>query len=51
VREEALELAVAAGNADSLYLASGGFRGLNGNYAAGILEGLAHFFPATEDWW
>jgi len=51
VREQALELAVAAGNADSLYLASGGFRGLNGNYAAGILEGLAHFFPATEDWW
>jgi HAD superfamily hydrolase (TIGR01484 family) len=51
VRDEALDLAVSAGNADSLYLASGGFRGLNGNYAAGILEGLAHFFPGTEDWW
>ena len=27
----------------NLYLARGGFEGMNGNYAAGILEGLAHF--------
>jgi sucrose-6F-phosphate phosphohydrolase len=33
-----------------LYLAKGGFLGLNGNYAAGVLEGLAHFFPETVDW-
>lgn len=33
------------GDADkrNLYLARGGYDGMNGNYAAGILEGLAHF--------
>ena len=31
--------------ANSLYLAKGKFLGMNGNYAAGILEGLAHFLP------
>jgi len=51
VREEAQSLATAAGNADTLYIASGGVRDLNGNYAAGILEGLAHFFPWSVDWW
>lgn len=33
-----------------LYLARGGLFGMNGNYSAGILEGLVHFFPATRDW-
>ena len=33
-----------------LYLARGGFMGLNGNYAAGVLEGLARFFPETSAW-
>ncbi len=28
-----------------LYLARGGFRGMNGNYAAGIMEGIAHYHP------
>jgi hypothetical protein len=23
---------------------------MNGNYAAGVLEGLFHFFPVTADW-
>lgn len=31
------------GTANRLYLASGGFRGMNGNYSAGILEGMGHF--------
>lgn len=39
-----------ATDADRLYLAVGGFHGLNGNYAAGVLEGLAHFLPETETW-
>jgi len=30
---------------DALYVARGGFRGMNGNYSAGILEGAAHFHP------
>lgn len=31
--------------APNLYLAKGGYHGLNGNYSAGILEGVAHFWP------
>jgi len=46
VREAALALAAAAGHADALYIASGGFLGMNGNYSAGILEGIQHFHPA-----
>jgi len=33
------------GHRKALYLATGGLFGMNGNYAAGILEGLAHFRP------
>jgi HAD superfamily hydrolase (TIGR01484 family) len=33
-----------------LYAAKGGFLGMNGAYAAGVLEGLAHFFPETRAW-
>lgn len=49
VRTEALALAKARGNADRLYLAHGGLFGMNGNYAAGILEGVAHFHPQWFD--
>jgi hypothetical protein len=34
-----------AGTTSQLYVAIGGFQGMNGNYSAGILEGLAHFHP------
>jgi sucrose-6-phosphatase len=50
VRQAAMELAAAQGHQVSLYLARGGFMGMNGNYAAGILEGLVHFLPETEPW-
>ncbi|QBQ54802.1 YcgL domain-containing protein [Nitrosococcus wardiae] len=33
-----------------LYLARGSFMGLNGYYSAGVLEGLAYFFPETRAW-
>lgn len=46
VRAEAVSQADAA----SLYLAHGGLLGMNGNYSAGILEGVVHFIPATRDW-
>lgn len=42
VRTQALCHAPANGR---LYCARGGFLGMNGNYAAGVLEGLAHFHP------
>ncbi len=50
VRAEALRLAAEAGNSDCLYLARGGFLGMNGNYGAGILEGVVHYHPATATW-
>jgi len=50
VRSEALQVVNDKGIEDKLYLARGGFLGMNGNYSAGILEGLAHFLPETRDW-
>lgn len=45
VRVEALRHASA-----NLYCAQGDFLGMNGNYAAGVLEGLAHFHPHLRVW-
>jgi HAD superfamily hydrolase (TIGR01484 family) len=45
VRKEAIDQAQAQRNRDALYLAKGGYLGMNGNYSAGILEGLAHYHP------
>lgn len=50
VRARAVAIAGQSGHADLLYLARGGWRGMNGNYAAGILEGLEHFHPVTRAW-
>ncbi len=50
VREQAIRQAREAGHDDELYLAKGEFLGLNGHYAAGALEGLAHFAPEAEEW-
>ncbi len=49
VRQAAVLGARANGTIDRLYLARGGFLGMNGNYAAGILEGVAHFHPWVRD--
>jgi sucrose-6F-phosphate phosphohydrolase len=50
VRDAAVQGARSSGHRDQLYLAKGSFMGMNGNYAAGVLEGLAHFFPETTAW-
>lgn len=50
VRAEAVARAMAQGHGASLYLARGGLGGMNGNYGAGILEGVAHFIPAARLW-
>jgi hypothetical protein len=50
VREEALRKVRDAGHPDRLYLARGDFMGLNGNYAAGVIEGLVHFLPHARRW-
>jgi hypothetical protein len=49
VRDEAKQLALNLGEMDALYIAHGGFLGMNGNYSAGILEGVAHYMPETAD--
>ncbi len=45
VRRQAQEMARECGFPDRLYLARGGFRGMNGNYRGGMLEGIAHYHP------
>lgn len=49
VRERARRESATAGLADRLYCARGDWSGMNGNYAAGILEGIAHFRPDLID--
>ena len=46
----ARQLADSNGCAEQLYIAQGNFMGMNGNYAAGMLEGIAHYYPETVDW-
>jgi sucrose-6F-phosphate phosphohydrolase len=46
----ARDLASEAGTDDRLYVAAGGFMGMNGNYSAGMLEGIAHYHPGIADW-
>jgi len=50
VRRDAVQAVRAKGCETRLYLAHGGFLGMNGNYSAGVLEGVAHFLPQVEDW-
>jgi sucrose-6F-phosphate phosphohydrolase len=47
VRQEAMQTAQTHQTSETLYIAKGGYRQMNGNYSAGILEGLAHYHP---DW-
>ena len=44
---EIQEQAIKVSSRETIYIAEGGFLGMNGNYAAGILEGLAHYLPET----
>ncbi len=50
VRNSAQEALAAKGISEKLYLARGDFFGMNGNYSAGVLEGLAHFKPEMLPW-
>jgi len=50
VRREALAQATAQGHADALYIAQGGFMEMNGNYTAGVLEGIVHYKPEVRNW-
>ena len=50
VRKAALRQARIQQQMDTLYLARGDYLEMNGNYSAGILEGVAHYLPQTESW-
>lgn len=50
VKELARRLADETGCSSQLYIAQGGFMGMNGNYSAGILEGIAHYHPEITGW-
>jgi HAD superfamily hydrolase (TIGR01484 family) len=49
VRKEAVETLSDKGKINRLYLPKGNFWGMNGNYAAGVMEGLVHFIPETGE--
>jgi len=46
----AIKTQVAQTKPEALYIATGGYLGMNGNYSAGILEGVAHFWPEADAW-
>jgi hypothetical protein len=49
VRKEAVKKLSQKNMENRLYLPEGNFWGLNGNYAAGVIEGLVHFVPETGE--
>lgn len=50
LRASALDEAASNGTTDALYIAKGGYLGMNGNYSAGILEGIIHYCPYARHW-
>lgn len=50
IKEQAREMADRFGNSAQLYVACGDFMGMNGNYSAGMLEGIAHYCPYSVEW-
>ncbi len=49
VRKEAIETLSLNHMTHRLYLPKGNFYGMNGNYAAGVIEGLAHYISETNE--
>ena len=49
VKQTALRIAKQNGNADALYLASAKALNMNGNYSAGVLQGVWHYAPGYRD--
>jgi hypothetical protein len=50
IKDLAQAMAAENGNSAQLYIARGGFMGMNGNYSAGMLEGIAHYCPSASNW-
>ena len=49
VKEAAILQVAAANHRDTLYIANGAALGMNGNYSAGVLEGIYHYAPAYRE--
>ena len=49
IREDALKKLSEKNLTNRLYLPQGNLFGMNGNYAAGLMEGLVHFIPETGE--
>ncbi|HEA25820.1 MAG TPA: HAD-IIB family hydrolase, partial [Ectothiorhodospiraceae bacterium] len=50
VRTQAQQQSRFKDNSASLYCATGNYPGMNGNYSAGILEGIIHYIPDVKEW-
>ncbi len=50
IKQAALEWAQQNHQTQALYIARGGLLAMNGNYSAGILEGICHFQPAYKSY-
>ncbi len=50
VKQEARDIMSQSENPEKLYFAQGNFLGMNGCYSAGVIEGIAHFFPHLKEW-
>lgn len=50
VRAEAVNQVDQNDLSETLYLANGSYAGMNGNYSAGIIEGVIHYMPALKQW-
>ena len=46
--EDRIRSCVARDNTATSYIAKGGYLGMNGNYCAGILEGVAQYWPEVD---
>lgn len=46
--EDQIRSRVGQAKAATIYIAKGGYLGMNGNYCAGILEGVAHYWPEMD---
>ena len=46
--DDQIKSRAAQADAATLYIAKGGYLGMNGNYCAGILEGVAHYWPKFD---
>ncbi|MGI0481084.1 HAD-IIB family hydrolase [Geminocystis sp. CENA526] len=49
VKEKVNSYIQETGDTNSIYIALGNYLNMNGNYSAGILEGIAHYFPFLSE--